>query len=563
MIAFGRSDFGKRLPGISMLVAAVLCAFFLTSIASASASTRTLKLYFTHTKERAEITFKRNGRYDKEGLRKLNNFLRDWRQKEPTKMDPELFDLIWEVYQKAGTSKYIHVVSAYRSPKTNNMLRKRSSGVAKNSQHTKGRAMDFFIPGVSTAKLRALGLRQHVGGVGYYPRSNTPFVHMDTGSVRHWPRMSRSQLAKVFPKGDTIHVPSDGKPMARYKQTLAAVKRKDSGRSTSVASRSTSSSKASARASSSNSGGSFFSRLFSNSGGNEGSKPAPTPATKAPKVREPDPSRRVETEFNAIPQPKVALLATQPAASPVPGAASPSILASAKPYAKPQEESEATPAPAEQNLNLFASARPRIKPQQILQVAALPAATPAAQKRAQIIPPKVETPKDGIAAIIAATGEQTPDSLRPLVGAQLAYAPPAATADLPKSKFNKKTALSAQALFAEQRLPDLTPKSQPAQQTVVTKAPVYGSPLVGFHSAPEATAVLMLDPTWTARNRRTITMQHPDQNQLAVLMSPVTTVLKDALTQTPYRSIRKRINRGSAIAWLDSIYTGEMKVSSR
>ncbi|SFU12687.1 Uncharacterized conserved protein YcbK, DUF882 family [Pseudovibrio denitrificans] len=563
MIAFGRSDFGKRLPGISMLVAAVLCAFFLTSIASASASTRTLKLYFTHTKERAEITFKRNGRYDKEGLRKLNNFLRDWRQNEPTKMDPELFDLIWEVYQKAGTSKYIHVVSAYRSPKTNNMLRKRSSGVAKNSQHTRGRAMDFFIPGVSTAKLRALGLRQHVGGVGYYPRSNTPFVHMDTGSVRHWPRMTRSQLVKVFPKGDTIHVPSDGKPLARYKQTLAEVKRRDSGRSTSVASRSSSSSKASARATSSNSGGGFFSRLFSNSDSNEASKPAPTPATKAPREREPDPSRRVENEFNAIPQPKVALLATQPAASPVPGAASPLALASITPYAKPKAETEAAPEATEQNLNLFASARPRIKPQQIIQVAALPAATPATPQRAPIIPQKVETPKDGIAAIIAATGEKTPDSLRPLVNSQLAYASPASGNDQAKNKFNKKSALSAQAPFAEQRLPNLLPpKPQSAQQTVISKA-VHKAPLTGFHSAPKADAVLMLDPTWTARNRRTITMEHPDQNQLAVLMSPVTSVLKDALTQTPYRPIRKSINRGSAIAWLDSIYTGSVKVSSR
>ncbi len=557
MIAFGRSDFGKRLPGISMLVVAFFCALFLTPITSVSASTRTLKLYFTHTKERAEITFKRNGRYDKEGLRKLNSFLRDWRQSEPTKMDPELFDLIWEVYQKTGTSKYIHVVSAYRSPKTNNMLRKRSSGVAKNSQHTKGRAMDFFIPGVSTAKLRALGLRQHVGGVGYYPRSNTPFVHMDTGSVRHWPRMSRAQLAKVFPKGKTIHVPSDGKPMARYKQTLAAIKGKNSGRSTSVASRSRASSKASARSSSSGSGGSFFSRMFGDSDGNQASKTAP-----APKVREPDPGRRVKTEFNALPQAKAALPATEPA-SPVQGAEPPAILASATPYAKPQVKSEATSAPTKQKLNLFASGRPRIKPPQLIQVAALPAPTPATPQHAQIIPQEVETPKDGIAAIIAATGEQTPDSLRPIVNTQLAYASPASTADLARSKFNKKTAHSAQALFADQRLPDLLPKSQPAQQTVVKRAPAYRSPLVGFHAAPEANAVLMLDPAWTARNRRTIMMQHPDQNQLAILMSPVTMVLKNALTKTSYGSVRKQITRGSAIAWLDSIYTGEMKVSSR
>ncbi|GHB38625.1 hypothetical protein GCM10007094_30120 [Pseudovibrio japonicus] len=548
IVAFGRSDFGKRLPGISLLVAAVFCAFSLTSIASASASTRTLKLYFTHTKERAEITFKRNGRYDKAGLRKLNNFLRDWRQKEPTKMDPELFDLLWEVYQKTGSNKYINVVSAYRSPKTNNMLRSRSSGVAKNSQHTQGRAIDFFIPGVSTAKLRALGLKQHVGGVGYYPRSNTPFVHLDTGSVRHWPRMTRAQLKKVFPKGDTIHIPSDGKPMARYKQTLAAIKKRDSGRSSSVAS-------------SSKSGGGFFSRLFGNSGKKETSKPAPTPISKAPSVAEKDPKRLAAIEFNAIPQPKVALLASQPAVSPVPEAASPTTLAALTPYTKPTAETEAAPLATEQTL--FASARPRIKPEQIIEVAALPAATPIAPRRTPLMPQKVETPKDGIAAIIAATGEQTPDSLRPLINTQLAYASSNTGADQAQSKFNKKSALTAQAPFVEQRLPDLLPEPKTAPQTVVARAPITGADLVGFHSAPQANAVLMLDPTWTANNRRTITMQHPDQNQLTVLMASVTSILKDSLTKTSYRPISKRIKRGPAIAWLDSIYTGEIKVSSR
>ena len=84
-------------------------------------------------------------------------------------MDPELLDLVWEVYQKVGAREHIYVVSSYRSPATNNMLRKRSRGVAKNSQHTLGKAMDFYIPGVNLAKLRATGLRKQVGGVGYYP----------------------------------------------------------------------------------------------------------------------------------------------------------------------------------------------------------------------------------------------------------------------------------------------------------------------------------------------------------------------------------------------------------
>lgn len=181
-----------------------------------AANTRTLKLYNTHTKERADIVFKRNGRYDAGGLRKVNQFLRDWRRNEATKMDPKLLDLLWEVHRESGSRQPIHVVSGYRSPVTNAALRKRSRGVAKQSQHTRGRATDFFIPGVSTAKLRKIALKKQVGGVGYYPKSATPFVHLDTGSVRAWPRLSRKQLIALFPDGRTLHLPSDGKPLKGY-----------------------------------------------------------------------------------------------------------------------------------------------------------------------------------------------------------------------------------------------------------------------------------------------------------------------------------------------------------
>ncbi|WP_286201795.1 DUF882 domain-containing protein [Ochrobactrum sp. SFR4] len=188
----------------------------------AAAETRTLKLHFVHTGERAEITFKKNGRYLPDGLKKLNVFLRDWRRNEPTKMDPRLFDLVWQVYQTAGGRDYITVVSAYRSPATNSMLRSRTRGVAKSSQHTLGKAMDFFIPGVPLKKLRDTALRYQIGGVGYYPTSGSPFVHLDVGSVRHWPRLSRRELLAVFPDGKTIHVPTDGKPLPGYEQALAA-----------------------------------------------------------------------------------------------------------------------------------------------------------------------------------------------------------------------------------------------------------------------------------------------------------------------------------------------------
>ena len=220
--------YGKRLlsnaaprNGLFFLV------IFLISMAyeaemSAHAETRTLKMYFTHARESATITFKKNGKYLPAGLKKANRFLRDWRRKEPTKMDPALLDLVWEVYQQSGSRQPIKVISGYRSPRTNNMLRRRGRKVAKSSQHTKGKALDFFMPDVSVAKLRALGLRAHRGGVGYYAGS---FVHLDTGSVRHWPRMSAKQLKKVFPKGKTIHVPSNGRPLRGYKVAKANLKK--------------------------------------------------------------------------------------------------------------------------------------------------------------------------------------------------------------------------------------------------------------------------------------------------------------------------------------------------
>ena len=218
-----------RVIKLSAQLALVFTAVTAFAPSQAAAETRTLKLHFVHTGERAEITFKKNGRYLPDGLKKLNVFLRDWRRNEPTKMDPRLFDLVWQVYQTAGGRDYITVVSAYRSPATNSMLRSRTRGVAKSSQHTLGKAMDFFIPGVPLKKVRDTAMRYQIGGVGYYPTSGSPFVHLDVGSVRHWPRLSRRELLAVFPDGKTIHVPTDGKPLPGYEQALAAYEARKAG----------------------------------------------------------------------------------------------------------------------------------------------------------------------------------------------------------------------------------------------------------------------------------------------------------------------------------------------
>ena len=97
-----------------------------------------------------------------------------------------------------GPKGPIHIVSGYRSPDTNAKLRKRSRGVARFSRHMSGQAIDYFIPGVPIEDVRNAGLRLQRGGVGYYPSSGVAFVHMDVGSVRHWPRIPEQQLARVM-----------------------------------------------------------------------------------------------------------------------------------------------------------------------------------------------------------------------------------------------------------------------------------------------------------------------------------------------------------------------------
>jgi uncharacterized protein YcbK (DUF882 family) len=206
------------------LVLTVLGGYGL-QFANAIGDTRTITLHHVHTNEDITITYKRNGSYDDAAMQKLNWFLRDWRRNEQVTMDPTLIDLLWEVSREVGAKAPIYVVCGYRAPETNAMLRARSNGVAMFSQHMSGNATDFFIPGVPIEQLRATALRLQSGGVGYYPTSGSPFVHLDVGNVRHWPRMTREELVKVFPDERTIHVPADGHPLSGYALALADIER--------------------------------------------------------------------------------------------------------------------------------------------------------------------------------------------------------------------------------------------------------------------------------------------------------------------------------------------------
>ncbi|WP_257187564.1 MULTISPECIES: DUF882 domain-containing protein [Bradyrhizobium] len=214
---------------IGLAAALLLAAAGSVHDAAALNETKTLSFHHTHSGEDLTVTFKRDGRYDEAALKQLNHFLRDWRTQDETVMDRRLFDILWEVYRDVDGKQPIQIISSYRSPATNAMLRRRSSGVARASQHMLGHAMDFYIPGVPLEQIRFAGLRLQRGGVGFYPTSGSPFVHLDTGSVRHWPRMTHDQLARVFPDGKTVHLPTDGVPLKNYELAKAEIERRGSG----------------------------------------------------------------------------------------------------------------------------------------------------------------------------------------------------------------------------------------------------------------------------------------------------------------------------------------------
>ncbi len=193
-----------------------------TESAVANGDTRTVVFSNQHTNEQGSFTYMVNGVYDQSVLDKLNWFMRDWRLNEPTKMDPRLFDIIWEVYRESGSREPVDVLSGYRSPQTNAMLRRRSRQVAEHSQHMEGRAIDAHFVDVGPARIRDIAMRMQEGGVGFYPTGVT-WVHIDSGSVRYWPRMSREALTRLFPDGKTVFIPSDGQPMPGYELAKAEI----------------------------------------------------------------------------------------------------------------------------------------------------------------------------------------------------------------------------------------------------------------------------------------------------------------------------------------------------
>lgn len=148
-------------------------------------SPRHLAFRHCHTGEELDVAYHRNGGCSTPAINQLNHLMRDFRTEEVTRMDPNLFDLLYNLKSRAGNEDGVfEIISAYRSPLTNEQLRRKSRGVAKKSFHMQGQALDVRLKGTPTRKLHRLALDLKAGGVGYYRRSD--FLHIDTGPVRSW-----------------------------------------------------------------------------------------------------------------------------------------------------------------------------------------------------------------------------------------------------------------------------------------------------------------------------------------------------------------------------------------
>lgn len=169
---------------ILKIAALALPAASLPRLGLASSGPRRLRFYHTHTGEKLDVVYHENGAYLPDALDEINHVLRDFRSDDVFRMDPALLDFLHAAQNRVGSTGSAEIISAYRSPATNEMLRQNGGGVARRSQHLKGKAIDVRLTDVTTEDLRRASLDLARGGVGYYPKSD--FVHLDTGRVRWW-----------------------------------------------------------------------------------------------------------------------------------------------------------------------------------------------------------------------------------------------------------------------------------------------------------------------------------------------------------------------------------------
>ena len=175
-------------PGRRRLLTTAVLALPLAAapglLMAAPGTARRLSFYHTHTGEKLDVVYHDGRAYQPDALRELDHLLRDFRSDEVTRMDPALLDFLHASRERLGGTGTYEIISAYRSPRTNEMLRKKGGGVARRSQHVLGKAIDVRLTDADTGDLRQVGIDLSRGGVGYYARSD--FVHLDTGRVRRW-----------------------------------------------------------------------------------------------------------------------------------------------------------------------------------------------------------------------------------------------------------------------------------------------------------------------------------------------------------------------------------------
>jgi uncharacterized protein YcbK (DUF882 family) len=169
---------------LAILTVLVLPGWTVTSVGDSGREYR-LRLYHTHTNERIDIVYRRGENYVPSAVDRLDEFLRDHRTGDVHALDPHLFDILHDLAVAVGKPESeIDIVCGYRTPWSNEFLRRTTVGVAAHSLHMEGEAIDIRIPGVNTLALRNAAVTLHRGGVGYYPESK--FVHVDVGPVRWW-----------------------------------------------------------------------------------------------------------------------------------------------------------------------------------------------------------------------------------------------------------------------------------------------------------------------------------------------------------------------------------------
>lgn len=177
-------QFTRRQLVKMVLSAGALAVLPVPCLAGKMNEIKKLSFYNLHTSEKLSLSYFENGKYDLAALGELNHFLRDFRTGDEHAINPLLYDQLHRLQAMVDTPGAFHVISGYRSPKTNNSLHDHSDGVAKHSLHMQGCAIDIRLPGKDLAHLHKAALAMNAGGVGYYPSSD--FIHLDTGHVRHW-----------------------------------------------------------------------------------------------------------------------------------------------------------------------------------------------------------------------------------------------------------------------------------------------------------------------------------------------------------------------------------------